>query len=141
MSFVRVVNESRHTVLGGRIRMAASLGARLRGFLFRARPVMGEGLFLAPCKGVHMFGMRFPLDVLIIDQQGRVVAAHPALPPGKRTPVYRSGYYAIELPAGAITATETSVGDRLSWQPAASPEPRGRQRRASSSRERAAEGV
>jgi hypothetical protein len=141
MSFVRVVNESRQTVLGGRIRMADSLAARLRGFLFRARPVMGEGLFLAPCKGVHMFGMRFPLDVLIIDQAGQVIALHTALEPGRRTPVYRSAHYALELPAGAINATGTGVGDRLSWKPAANGELRPVERAPRPVRERAAEGV
>jgi hypothetical protein len=121
--------------------MADSLGARLRGFLFRTRPVMGEGLFLAPCKGVHMFGMRFALDVLIIDHTGQVIAVHAGLAPGQRTPVYRGAHYALELPAGAISATDTSVGDRLSWQPATSGQPREPQRATRSPRERAAEGV
>jgi uncharacterized protein len=117
VSIVRVVNESRRRVLGGNIRMADTLAARLRGFLFRRKPVTGEGLFLAPCKGVHMYGMRFPLDVLFIDQAGLVVAAHADLAPGKRTPVYRSAMYALELPTGAIAESGTSVGDRLSWKP------------------------
>lgn len=119
MSLVRVVNESRHSVLGGRIRMADSLLARMRGFLFRQEPEVGEGLLLAPCKGIHMYGMRFPLDVLMIDRAGTVVAAHPELAPGRRTPVYRDAVYALELPPGAIAATRTMVGDRLSWTPAA----------------------
>lgn len=118
MSYVRVVNESQRTVLGGRIRMADSLGARLRGFLFRRQPVAGDGLLLIPCKGVHMFGMRFPLDVLFINRVGVVVAVHTALQPGGRTPVYRSAQVALELPAGAVAATRTGVGDRLSWTPA-----------------------
>jgi hypothetical protein len=117
-NMVRVVNESRHSVLGGSIRMADSLWARLRGFLFQRKPVAGEGLFLTPCKGVHMYGMRFPLDVLIIDRTGLVIAAHPQLAPGRRTPVYPSAQYALELPSGAITETSTRVGDRLSWKPA-----------------------
>jgi uncharacterized membrane protein (UPF0127 family) len=117
MSVVRVINESRRRVLGGNIRMADTLAARLRGFLFRRQPAAGEGLFLAPCKGVHMYGMRFPLDILFIDQAGLVVAAHPGLAPGQRTPVYRSAMYALELPSGAIADTGTAVGDRLSWKP------------------------
>lgn len=122
MRMMKVVNESRQTVLGSRVRLADSLPSRLRGFLFRARPAMGDGIFLAPCKGVHMFGMRFPLDVLIINQAGLVMATHPSLEPGQRTPVYREAHYALELPAGAIEATATAVGDRLSWQPVASGE-------------------
>jgi uncharacterized membrane protein (UPF0127 family) len=107
-------------MLGSNIRMADTLGARLRGFLFRSQPAVGEGLFLAPCKGVHMYGMRFPLDVLFIDQAGLVVAAHPELSPGQRTPVYRTAMYALELPSGALAESGTSVGDRLSWKPTTS---------------------
>lgn len=118
MRLVRVVNESRQSVLGARIRIADSWPARLRGFLFRAQPEVGEGLMLAPCRGVHMYGMRFPLDVLMIDAAGMVVGAHASLSPGGRTPVYRHARYALELPCGAISATGTAVGDQLSWAPA-----------------------
>jgi uncharacterized protein len=117
MSFVRVVNESRQCVLGARIGVPNTLLSRLRGFIRRRPPEAGEGLFLAPCKGVHTFWMSFPLDVLLIDESGTVVAAHTDLPPGRRTPLYRSAHYALELPMGSIVATETTVGDRLSWKP------------------------
>ena len=118
MRFLRVVNESRQSVLGTRIRMADTLASRMRGFLLRPRPAAGEGLFLAPCRGIHTYGMRFPLDILMIDDAGTVVAAHPAMEPGHRTPVYRQAHFALELPSGAISATGTAVGDRLSWAPA-----------------------
>ncbi|HEX6309315.1 MAG TPA: DUF192 domain-containing protein [Longimicrobiales bacterium] len=118
MSYVQVENQSRRSVLGSRIRLADSIALRLRGFLFRRAPAAGEGLFLTPCRGVHMYGMRFALDVLLVDQAGRVVGAHPALSPGRRTPVYRDAEYALELPCGVIAASGTAVGDMLSWKPA-----------------------
>jgi uncharacterized protein len=118
MDYVRVVNETRGRVLGGRIGMADSLGLRLRGFLLRRRPGAGEGLLLAPCRGVHMYGMRFPLDVILIDHAGVVVAVHASLQPGARTPIYGSARYALELPSGTIEPSGTAVGDRLSWRPA-----------------------
>ena len=120
MSRVRVVNESRQCLLGGSISMAESLLSRLRGFLFHRRPAVGEGLLLVPCKGVHMYGMRFPLDVLLIDEAGVVVGTYPGLSPGRRTPIRREARYALELPEGAIGATGTAVGDRLSWRPSGS---------------------
>jgi uncharacterized protein len=121
MSFVRVVNESRQRVLGTRIRMVHSLPARMRGFIRRHPPEAGEGLFLAPCRGVHTYWMAFALDVLLIDGEGLVIAAHAALPPGRRTPIYRSAHFALELPTGAIAATDTAIGDRLSWKPVVVP--------------------
>jgi uncharacterized protein len=123
MSFVQVVNESRKRVLGGRIRVAHTLVSRMRGFIRRKPPAVGEGLFLAPCRMVHTYWMSYPLDVLLIDESGTVVGAHAALPPGHRTPVYRAARFALELPPGCITDSETSIGDRLSWKPVSETEP------------------
>ncbi len=117
MKRVRVENPARGTVLGSSIMLAESSWNRLRGMLGRAAPSAGEGLLLAPCRGVHMYGMRYPLDVLFLDQEGGVVAVYPALPPGTRTPLVRGAAFALELPVGTVEASGTSVGDSLSWTP------------------------
>jgi uncharacterized protein len=116
-SLLRVVNETRQSVIGGQIHLMDTMLGRMRGFLLRRRPEAGEGIFLTPCRGVHMYGMQFPLDVLFVDSQGTVLAVHADLQPGRRTPVYRAARYAIELPSGTIEASRTEVGDRLSWKP------------------------
>jgi uncharacterized protein len=117
-SYMRVVNESRQRLVGGRIQVADSLLARMRGFLFRDPPAPGEGLFLAPCRGVHTYWMRFPLDIVLLNRNGEVVGAYPSVPPGNRTPIRASAAFALELPAGAIAASATEVGDRMTWKPA-----------------------
>lgn len=115
--FLRVVNETRQSIIGGQIHLADTVLARMRGFLLRRRPEAGEGIFLNPCKGVHMYWMRFPLDVLFVDRHGTVLAVHENLQPGRRTPVYRAAQCAIEVPAGTVAASGTRAGDRLSWRP------------------------
>jgi hypothetical protein len=112
---VRVQNRSRGTVLGERIEVADRYWTRLRGLLGRTGLGTGEGLLIAPSRGVHMFGMRFPLDVLLLDQQRRVAASYPALAPGKATGMHRGIRYALELPVGTIDSTGTSEGDSLDW--------------------------
>jgi uncharacterized membrane protein (UPF0127 family) len=62
-----------------------------------------------------MFGMRFPLDVLLLDKQRQVVASYPGLAPGKATGMHRSARFALELPVGTIEATSTGEGDSLDW--------------------------
>ena len=89
--------------------------ARLRGFLMRPEPVDGEGILFSPCKGVHMYGMKFSLDVLFLDRQGRVVSLFPNLAPGKRTPIQKQAHHALELPAGSIGRSGTQVGDLIAW--------------------------
>jgi uncharacterized membrane protein (UPF0127 family) len=87
---------------------------RMRGLLGRPPLAAGEGLLLDPCRAVHMLGMTYPLDVVFIDELRRVVALYPGLAPRARTG-FHEARYALELPAGTLQRSGTSVGDTLSW--------------------------
>jgi uncharacterized membrane protein (UPF0127 family) len=120
MPLLRVVNTRLNRELGTRIRMANRWLTRLRGMLGRPAPASGEGLLLTPCSSVHMYGMRFPLDVAFLDQGGVVVAIYHSLAPGSRTYWHRDATHALELPCGTLEQSGTALGDRLTWS--ASPE-------------------
>jgi uncharacterized protein len=115
MPLIRVVNRTRGTMLGDRVRLANDLPGRLRGFLFRPPPATGEGILLSPCRAVHMYSVRFPLDVVFISEVGEVVATYRDLRPWKRSAVHGSARHALELPPGTIRASGTTAGDLLSW--------------------------
>jgi uncharacterized membrane protein (UPF0127 family) len=115
MRLLRVVNTRVDQELGTRIRLADRWHARLRGMLGRPAPARGEGLLLTPCTSVHMYGMRFPLDVAFLDKSGAVVAMYPSLAPGSRTGWHRNAAYALELPSGTLQESGTTVGDVLTW--------------------------
>jgi len=115
MTLVRIENESRATTLGERVRVADGWWSRLRGMLGRPAPERGEGLLLVPCRGVHMWGMRYPLDVVMMDAERRVIELYEELAPWCRTRVHRDARFALELPAGTIRGTGTTTGDRLRW--------------------------
>ncbi|MGK7312854.1 MAG: DUF192 domain-containing protein [Candidatus Longimicrobiales bacterium M2_2A_002] len=112
---IQVTNMTRGTVLGGDVQLADELWSRTRGFLFRPEPGPGEGMLLSPCQGVHMFGLRFALDVVFIDEEGRVVGLYPDLRPWRWTSIHRLAMHALELPVGTIDRSATRLGDALSW--------------------------
>jgi uncharacterized membrane protein (UPF0127 family) len=114
---MRVINKTRDSVLGSRVRLADTWWPRTRGFLFRPRPAAGQGLLLSPCRGVHMIGMPYPLDVLFLDRHGAVVALYPRLRPGRATSWHRRAEYALEVPEGTIEATGTRENDLIVWLP------------------------
>ena len=116
-SLLRVENETRGSTLGERIRVADGWWSRLRGLLGRPEPDAGEGLLIDPSRGVHMFGMRYPLDVLLVDEERRVLTVHESLEPWSRTRYHPDARYALELPTGTIQASGTETGDRLAWTP------------------------
>jgi uncharacterized membrane protein (UPF0127 family) len=114
---VRVVNATRSRELGTRVRLADRWWPRLRGLLGSGTLKPGDGLMIDPCRGVHMYGMRYPLDVAFIDRDGEIVALYRELPPGTRTKWHSEARRAIELPVGTLAETGTAVGDVLTWQP------------------------
>jgi len=62
------------------ILVARSPLARLLGLALRRRPPV-HALLLPRCRSVHTFGMRFPLDLIWLDRNGRVLRADEAVPP------------------------------------------------------------
>jgi uncharacterized membrane protein (UPF0127 family) len=63
-----------------------------------------------------MLGMRYPIDVALLDAERRVVSLHPGLKPGWHMAASRGARFALELPAGTLARSGTLPGDRLDWQ-------------------------
>ncbi len=118
MKLATVLNHSREVSLGDRVAIANTRWTRLRGLLGRPEPQEGEGLLIVPSRGVHMMGMRYALDVVLLDGAGTVVALYPELPPWGKTRMHRGARVALELPAGSIARTGTRTGDLVDWSPA-----------------------
>jgi uncharacterized membrane protein (UPF0127 family) len=86
--------------------------ARKRGLLGRDALPDAAGLAIAPCSGIHTFGMRFPIDVIFAARDGRVLKILAAVPP-RRIAVALRAFAAVELAAGAADRSRVQVGDRL----------------------------
>lgn len=107
-----LINATKKTVVSDRCHFANSVLKRMVGLLNRKALAQGEGLLLDRCYGIHTVGMRFPIDVLFLDKELRVIRAVPALPPF-RTCVVKHAVYVLELPSGSIQRSQTSAGDQI----------------------------
>jgi hypothetical protein len=110
---MRVRNLTRDVDIVTSGRVASSFLARLRGLLGRSSLAEGEGLLLRPESSVHTFLMRFPIDVLYLDDENVVVALVETLPPQRLGPWVRNSRAVLELPAGTIARFGVAIGDRL----------------------------
>jgi uncharacterized membrane protein (UPF0127 family) len=117
MADLVVQNATRGTTLASRARHADTIWTRLVGLLGTSGLGEGAGLVLEPCNGVHMWWMKYALDVVFADVEGQVVGVVAELRPWRVSKVFRGARYAIELPVGAIAASGTEVGDRLVLEP------------------------
>lgn len=114
---MRIVNLTRSTVLGTRVKLADSWWSRFRGYLGRPAPRSGEGILLVPCNAVHTYGMAFELDVIFLGADGSVLHMIPEMRPRRRSPRVPRCRYVLEVPPGTIRETGTSVGDSFTWTP------------------------
>jgi len=105
-------NVTRKSVVSDRCHFANSVWKRMIGLLGRKAFLPGEGLLIDRCYGVHTFGMRFPIDLLFLDKDLRVIKPVRALPP-HRTCVVRKAVYVLELPVGSIDRSNTEWGDQI----------------------------
>ena len=106
-------------VLAERAVMARTWRSRLIGLLGRSRLQDGEAMVFPACRSIHTVGMRFAIDVLFLDQAGRVIAARAGLKPWRLAgPVWRA-WTAVELPAGSLARHSVGVGDlvEIAWRP------------------------
>ncbi len=108
-----ITNDTRQTTLAREAIRAASFLARGRGLMFASSLPQGGGLVIEPCNSIHMFFMRFPLDVLFLDAQERVVFMYRGIKPWRVGRLVRGAKAAIELPAGTIDETGTQLGDKI----------------------------
>ncbi|MDD5465668.1 MAG: DUF192 domain-containing protein [Candidatus Omnitrophica bacterium] len=110
---MKIINLSNNAVLADKAGMADTFWKRLVGLLNRNSLEKGEALILKPANSIHTFFMRFPIDVLFLDKNSKIIALFPVLRPFRITPVYFGAYLAIELPAGTLQLTQTKLADSI----------------------------
>ena len=104
-------------MLAGRAERAGSFWLRAKGLLGRKQLLEGEALILERCKSVHMFFMRFPIDVVFCNEANEVVRICSELHPWRISPYVAKADYVVELPAATAAVKELQVGDRLLFRP------------------------
>ena len=111
--YVRVDNLTRGTSLAAHCRVAASLRDRTVGLLATPGLVAGDGLLIERTQSIHMFFMRYPIDVVFMDRAATVTRTVAGLRPWRVVWWARGARDCIELPVGAIQGSGTVQGDQL----------------------------
>lgn len=100
-----------------RLRLADSFAARLRGLMWRPPLRPDEGLLLLGCASVHTAFVRAAIDVVFVDDTGRLVRCVPRLAPWRTSMAAlwagARARHTLELAAGSIHRLGLSPGDRL----------------------------
>lgn len=96
-----------------RIIYADSIWKRFKGLLFYKKPITNVGLLITPCNSIHMFFMRFPIDVVFLDESNIAVKIVEQIKPWRVIPPVSDAHSALELPAGTIDKMNIRQGDTI----------------------------
>jgi hypothetical protein len=111
--YVRVENVTRGTTVGERIRVATSSVDRSVGLLRTPKVEPGEGLWIERSPSIHMFFMRYAIDAVFTDADGRVTKVVANLKPWRVVWWARGARDCLELAEGVAANTHIHEGDLL----------------------------
>ena len=109
----RIENVTTGSVVADQATVARTFPARVIGLLARRRFEFGEALVFPDCRSIHTIGMRFPIDVVFVSREWRVVAVRSPVAPGRLTVGAWHASATIELPTGTAKRASVRVGDQL----------------------------
>ncbi len=108
-----VYNQTRECFLSLGVTAADTVFARLRGLIGRLSLKSDEGIWVVPSSGVHTLGVLFPLDLIYLDENHRVIHIVEHFPTFRIAPLRVKSESVLELVTHTIYSSQTQVGDQL----------------------------
>lgn len=107
-----LVNRRTGSIVASSLEAAVDSRSRRAGLLGRRSMPARSALLLAPCNAIHTCFMQFPIDVVFVARDGRVLKSVRRLG-AWRVAMSVSAFATIELPAGALEQVDLARDDRL----------------------------
>ncbi len=113
---MKITNLTKNCIITSKASLADTFITRMVGLLSKAELKKDEALVITQCRSIHMFFMRFSIDVIFADRDCKVVGVIRNIRPFQLSPIFFNSFFAIELSPGIIEETKTAVGDHLVFQ-------------------------
>ncbi len=117
----RALNQSRGTVLCARLENAGGVAGQSKGLLGRDGLEPGTGMLFensrfTPMMWMHMFFMRFAIDIVFLGRGDKVIRINQRLRPWRVSAMVFGARRALELEAGAAEKSSTQIGDQITFE-------------------------
>ena len=110
---IRITVARTGAILARRASLAWTPRERMTGLLGRSSLPETEAMVFPNCRSIHTIGMRFAIDVALIDRGWRIVALKPGVTPGRLLWPVRGAWGVIEMAGGALRRFDLRTGDQL----------------------------
>ena len=106
-------NQTRNNMIASHVDLAHTSATRMKGLLGKTSMEQNYGLWISPCRSIHTFFMKFPIDVIFLSSSNQVVKLINNMKPFRLSPIVFSAKSVLELSTGAIEKSGTQIGDQV----------------------------
>lgn len=110
---MKIINLTNNVVLANEARVADTFWKRLVGLLNCNSLGKEEALILRPCSSIHTFFMRFPIDVLFLDKNNKVIGLLYEFKAFRVSRIYFDASLAIEFASGTLKPAQAKLGNSI----------------------------
>lgn len=97
-----------------RVKIVSSFWGRLIGLMFKDDIDTNEGIIIRPCNSIHTFFMKFPIDVVFLTKDLKIVKIYRDLKPWKMTGISFKTKDVLEIKGGTLPL-DVNEGDDLEF--------------------------
>jgi uncharacterized membrane protein (UPF0127 family) len=108
----RLLNADTGEVVLRKLEIADTFWKRFLGLQFRQPLAADCGMLITPCSSLHTCFMRFPIDIILLDETNVVVGVKKHIRPWRAAICSRSTKRVIEVHHGVL---DIAIGSRLEW--------------------------
>ncbi|SHH96974.1 DUF192 domain-containing protein [Clostridium grantii] len=110
---MQIKNKTKNLIVSKEVIIAKNFYSRLKGLLGKENLPENQCLIIYPCKSIHTFFMKFPIDAVFIDKNYKVLKILKNIKPGKTSSYVKKSWAVIEMPVNTLVESKISTGDEL----------------------------
>lgn len=113
---MRLRNLTTGEVIATQVNLAKTWIERVVGLLPASSIEPSQGVWLTGCNVIHTVGMQDRIDVIFLDNDGRVLRTVCSVPKNRLALMCRGARSVVELGDGALEMSDVLVGDRFALE-------------------------
>ncbi|MGJ8670904.1 MAG: DUF192 domain-containing protein [Oceanococcus sp.] len=108
------VQGSRHQKIAYEFNCDRTQTSLERAYGLLGQTEVAEPLWISPCRSIHMWFMKMPLDLVYLDRAGSICKLVACIKPWQLSFCWRA-HSVIEMAAGSIGVYSLQIKDELQW--------------------------
>lgn len=115
-NFIQVSNDTKNVIISEYCEVADNFWTKALGLMGRKALPPSYCLYIKGCNSIHMFFMRFPIDVIFLNKNNAAIHLIKSFAPWKISPFVKGAVSVLELPSGTIEKYQMEVSDVFSFK-------------------------